>query len=368
MHILHEEIERNEYLAGAISELTERTSRNGAKQGLIIDINPIWRLAQRLDAAGLDPEFLENRPFYFPMPWPLQYLLGQDSGGPRPNLERRYYFLEQILSRGSPIERLSEFQPFILRLIAKPEPNDPKLEDDYEADRRDLVGAAQKSRILTVVETHPLPQLLLAPGSRLTAGTGQAGTVGGYLRDRNTGRQFAATCGHVFPTGNKASNGWNIIHLAQPNPSPPHTHCTANCAHITDIDLALLNGPEIASNVASSIAGSVWNGQLLEMDGATSGQRTYVVGGAVVEHEIGGACWRKLIQVHAPVAGILPPAAQVALTPPPKAGDSGAWLRRNTTEWAGMVVASSALFGYALCSDVLVSEANQRFHLDLEVW
>ncbi|TNF21256.1 MAG: hypothetical protein EP318_07910 [Rhodobacteraceae bacterium] len=367
MHLLHEEIERNENLSGAISELTERTSENPAKQGLILDINPIWRIAQRLDDAGLDPDIFERWHLEFPRYWPWQHLLGPDSGGPRPDLGRRYPIVDFFTSHARSAQHDTKFQPFLLRLIAKPEPADQELVEQHTTARRNLVGAARESRILTVVETHPLPQLLLSPGSRLTAGTGQAGTLGGYLRDRTTGNLFAATCGHIFPSGAASSSGWTIAHVVQPTTSPPGAPCTANCAHITDIDLALLSGTTQATNVAQRLAGAVWNGQLVDMDGATSGQRTYEIGGAVVEHEIGGACWRKLIQVHAPLGGILHPAAQVALTPTPKPGDSGAWLRQNTNEWAGMIVVSNALFGYALCSDLLVNEANQQFSLDLEV-
>jgi hypothetical protein len=116
---------------------------------------------------------------------------------------------------------------------------------------------------------------------------------------------------------------------------------------VTQLDVALIDvsGTSV-TNLATSIAATVAPGDIVNMNGATSGSRTYEVGGALVEHSIGGSCWDRLFLFHAPVStGVLPAGVQVALTPPPDDGDSGSWLLRNANEWVGMVVAANPLHG-----------------------
>ena len=97
------------------------------------------------------------------------------------------------------------------------------------------------------------------------------------------------------------------------------------------------------------------------MDGSRSGTQTYEVGALVVEHEIGGACWERLIQLHTPSAGVWPVSVHVALAKLPQNGDSGSWVLRGS-DWAGMVVASDkSLFGFALSASSIISGAETHF-------
>ena len=134
---------------------------------------------------------------------------------------------------------------------------------------------------------------------------------------------------------------------------------------MTEMDIALLHVGKPGTNIAGNIASIVCNGDLLTMQGASSGSHIYEVGGLVVEHEIGGACWEKLIQLHAPRASLLPVSAGIAMATMPQDGDSGAWLL-NGTDWAGMVVASDkSVFGYAVAADTLIDRSNQKFDRNL---
>ncbi|MDE0040326.1 MAG: hypothetical protein OXU77_22600 [Gammaproteobacteria bacterium] len=149
-----------------------------------------------------------------------------------------------------------------------------------------------------------------------------------------------------------------------PTPLPGGTRCHAGCGSVTEIDIALVGVGSPSTNVAGSIAGIVCNGDLLTMDGARSGKQTYEVGGLVIEHEIGGACWAGLIQLHARRTGLLPVGLGVAMATMPQDGDSGAWVL-NGTEWAGMVVASDkSMFGYAIAADTLVKHHLARDDLE----
>lgn len=197
--------------------------------------------------------------------------------------------------------------------------------------------------------------------------------MGGFLKDGQNGATYAVTCGHVLARGVMASTPTGhlgaCIHAMPPTPLPPGTRCSTTCAAMTEIDVALIDVQGAAvTNVATRVAEIVDPGDIVTMKGATSGDMRYEIGGAVVEHSIGGCCWNRLFQFHAPVSGgLLPAAVNVALTPPPKGGDSGAWLLRQQSEWAGMVVASNGLHGYALAGTLILARCNAAFQTQLRL-
>ena len=359
MHFLHLELEKNWELASVVNGLSESTASKKAKIGIILDLNPFWFQASRLSDAGLEPYFHPLRPFSWWSAHPLS-VIRIDSGDRLPRLDREFPVVDEMTEFLFGKSVPNKLQPFLLRIIAHPD-TDPKSRDE-------LVLIARETQIPTLVETHGIPQLISAPGSRLVSPTGIQGTLGGYLRDQRGGTVFAVTCGHVISGAAMSQNGQQIgtaTHRVGPVPLPYGTLCHAGCGSVTELDVALIDTIVTPCNQASSIVNIIGNGQIVEMKGATSGTHTYEVGGAVVEYEIGGACWKKLIQFHAPLAGILPASAQVALTQLPKSGDSGAWIIRNNTEWAGMVVASNSLCGFALSASHLVQQANAQFGTDL---
>ena len=363
MHFLHFELERNEALASVVNALSLQTAENRAKMGLILDLNPFWLEASRIAAVGLDPDRVLSRFLDYPFhPWssfPVRLLELYSSEG-LPELGRSFEYVEDATEFFFHKPTESTFQPFLLRIIAHPNPD--------RGNRDELVAIARETPIPTVVETHGIPQLVVAPGSRVVSPAVLGGTLGGYLRDQTSNSVFAVTCGHVISDAAISQDGQligTVTHCAKPVPLPAGIGCHAGCGYITDLDTALIRTKVNPCNQASSIANLVGNGQIVAMTGAASGTRTYQIGGAVVNYEIGGACWHKLIQLHAPLSNILHPAVQVAWNPSPKKGDSGAWIIRNNTEWAGMVVASNSFFGFALSASDMVKRADACFGTNL---
>lgn len=366
MHLLHAMLRTDETLRSAVNELSEKIYGNSATAGLLLDFNPAWLLASRAEEAGLDPEWFTRSP-YLPGEW-MYVNLGVHSVE-LPDLRRRFdsseFFTGSLFGRSFD-ERL---QPYMLRIIAKESGGN----EDNRILRRELVRTAREARIPTLVETHDPVRLLVKPGEGATSNAGLNGTIGGFLCDSNTSQVFAVTCGHVVPQGRAVmdSHGMLIgrcVHACEPLPLPHGQICHSACGTMTELDAAFISlGAAVNTlNTATHVAQYVVNGDIVEMEGATSGKGRYQVGAAVVNYEIGGACWEGLIQTHAVISGgLLPVAFHVAGSSPPAGGDSGAWLIRNGTEWAGMVVAGNALFGYALAATSVVRHSKSRFGLDL---
>ncbi|MYE83531.1 MAG: hypothetical protein F4X36_17165 [Gammaproteobacteria bacterium] len=348
-------------LREVVHGLSERVARNSGKMGLLLDLNPFWRLAARLVAAGLKP-YGEWLGWPHPLGWSTLTgeLVGLESAA-HLDFEYRSPSVEEVTEFVGGRPRNASFQPFLLRLVASPAAT--------QEEREGLIGAARDCEILTVVNAYPEVRHVFGPGSELTSVvTGRSGTLGGYLKDDVTGDHFAVTCGHVSASGDFTSSGNHVGPVKEavaPTPLPGGTRCHARCGSVTEIDIALVGVGSPSTNVAGNIAGIVCNGDLLTMDGARSGKQTYEVGGLVIEHEIGGACWAGLIQLHARRTGLLPVSLGVAMATMPQDGDSGAWVL-NGSEWAGMVVASDkSMFGYAIAADTLVKHANQKFGRNL---
>ena len=143
--------------------------------------------------------------------------------------------------------------------------------------------------------------------------------------------------------------------------------CHALCGYVTELDVALFECAQTVANKVTSIPPLVTVRQTVEMWGGRSRHRHYEIGAAVVEHEIGNSCWARLHLLRPVVHGIKPVWAQIAQTPPPRRGDSGAWTARNGTEWAGMVVAADAQAGYALSASELVKKTDALFGTKLRL-
>lgn len=363
MHFLHLELERNERLRAAVADLEQRILGNPLRQGLLLDLNPYWLAACRLAQAGLREGSLYGY-YAHDMAWPMLY-------GPffeRPDLVLRFDDVQEFTNAHFG-ERPADWQPFLLRVAALPSSEADAAEREW---RQQLLEAAREASIPTVVESRPRPQLVASCGGGLTNAAGGHGTLGGFLRDRNTGGEYAVTCGHVVSSGFVDSGGsryGSCAHARPPVPLPATVRCHAACGHLTDLDIALIAPVGAAAgNAAKTVASTVCNQDIVEMHGMKSGVVKYEVGAAVINHWIGGSCWSHLYLVGAPVSsGIAPAWLQLPLTPPPAHGDSGAWLLHQSTEWAGMVVASDNLYGYALPATCLITNANAAFNMDLEL-
>ena len=200
MHRLQRELDEREELQSVILGLSERVRDNGGKMGLLLDLNPFWRLAARLAAAGLEPDVN-----WFPWPHPLGWnmavaeLVGLESTA-QLNFEYMSPLVSEVTNLIDGRSRNPLFQPFMLRLVAYPTAT--------QEERRRLIAAARESEILTVVNMHPEVRHVSGPGSEVTSVvTGRSGTLGGYLKDNKTGECFAVTCGHVGTSGDFTSSG-----------------------------------------------------------------------------------------------------------------------------------------------------------------
>lgn len=374
MHVLQRELESNEELSAVVRGLRERTAESKIKLGLVLDLNPLWLQAFRLKDIGLNPDRHIMR---------LGYRGGLDWTSRLAPLDS--HRVPDLTSRFKSIDRLnngffnrvasSHFQPYILKIAVRPNsfgyPGKDIEDDEYQYERDRLIDIAREAQVLTVVETHSKPNLLSAPGSRITSRSGNRGTLGGYVEDQYSFKTYGMTCGHVVsgPVLSSSGNRLGVVtHRKAPTPLPPNINCNQTCNLVTELDVSLFYVNNPPKNNATSIASRFGNGQLIKMDGATTpGVVTYEIGGHVIEYEIGGACWKNLVQFHAPLAGVVPVGVKLAMTPVPKPGDSGAWLIRGLDEWVGMVVAANSMFGFALSSTNLINAADREFGTKLDL-
>jgi hypothetical protein len=359
MHLLHQALDGDGQLQDIIGGLSRRIAENPLKHAIVLDLNPFWLACYRLSEAGLAEELIDT--FSGPVPFSL------GGGGGYIDLSRRDFKRSAELTNRFFGGKRDWHSPYLLRIFARPTPG-----GESTGLRQQLVNVAREAPLATIVETQEPARLLAAPGDRVTSSSGVLGTLGGFLLDTNSSTTFAVTCGHVISAGTASVATGSLgscVHAKTPVPLPPGTACTSSCGAMTELDVALIDvSGSSAANVAKSIAATVAPTDIVDMNGATSGHRTYEVGGAVVEHSIGGACWDRLYLFHAPVTGsVLHPALKVAMTPPPDDGDSGSWLLRNADEWAGMVVAGNALHGYALAGTTVMKRSDGLFGTQLKL-
>ena len=229
MHRLEQELNENGELSGVVFGLSGRVAGNPGKMGLLLDLNPLWRWSARFAAAGIEPDGW----------WPGWAagadLVGPDGGGAL-DFAHRSELVEAVVEHIGGRSREPAYQPFLLRLVARPECS--------RDDREGLLAAARETEILTVVNTHPVPQLIAGVGSELTSKvTGKSGTLGGFLSDNAAGEHFAVTCGHVGTWGDFTSTGvilGAVIAAQAPTPLPAGVRCHAGCGSVTELDLTLI--------------------------------------------------------------------------------------------------------------------------------
>jgi hypothetical protein len=367
MHLLHQILDADTILRDIVDNLSNQISGNPFKQALILDLNPYWLAAFRFEQAGLSDDLL------WKIPWVFRSGAFFGATISKADLtwssKAAHGFTQSIFG---PHIRES---PFLLRIFAYPADGLPTRspgadQSVYDSGRNRLVEAARVTPIPTIVETHPPAHLIAASGDRVFSPNGGFGTLGGFLEDRRSGSTYGVTCGHVIAAGEARTRAGllgQVVHSASPVPLPPGGRCDRGCHDVTDLDVALVNlqSPR-AIYTAASVVETISPGNIVEMNGTTSRHKRYEVGPAVVDIEIEGTCWNRLFLIHAPASkSVLEPAVNVWLTPPPAPGDSGAWLLRNGNQWAGMVVASHPLYGYALAGTTIVANSNRRFLTDL---
>jgi hypothetical protein len=365
MHQLESAYNSDEFLFSTIQNLSERIRGNACKLGLILDLHPFWEFAHRLERSGLDPMF----PYRYEFD-PFTELTGDSMSEPV-DLSRKYHVVEYANEYAFGTEKKKKNTPYLLRIYSR-----PVTDASMSEMRQSLVEAARATDIATVVETHTPGRLLAGVGDEIHQVSGKKGTLGGYVTDTVTGDEFAMTCGHVLDNSTSVAlfrdkHGAQVGHphlkdRIVPAAHPTGTPCDVNCATATALDVALVDvtgsGPR---NLATGIDAVVAKRDLVTMYGA-NGRETYEIGPWVVDLEIGGRCFVRLMQFHAPLSSsMLHRSVAVATTRLPTGGDSGSWLLNNSNEWSGMVVAADHLHGYAIAASTLLPETGTAIGRDL---
>jgi hypothetical protein len=385
MHLLHRRLDTDGNLREIIDNLNGRIVGNPFKQALILDLNPYWLVAIGLEKSGLADDYLwrvfsgrfnhwEQAGWFF-RPGAAAWALRSSAiwaGIDDADFARSSDAAHEITNRvfGRPVKP----SPFLLRIFAYPADDVPTRSPEAERSfdggaRNQLVEAARETPIPTIVETQPPARFVVGSGDRIFSSSGKYGTLGGFLKDGSA--LYGVTCGHVIAQGGDARTTDGLLgrvkHAASPEPLQPGVVCDRHCHGKTDLDVALIDlESSRAICAAASVVETISMGNLVEMNGAMSGRKLYEVGPIAVDIEIKGTCWDRLFLVHAPVSNsVLEPGVNALLTPMPAEGDSGAWLFRNGDQWAGMVIATSPLYAFALAGTTIIANSNNRFSTNL---
>jgi hypothetical protein len=251
MHVLRPYVKRIEGLTTFISAAAE----NPVTQGVMLDVNPIWLAAYRMARAGLRPDAFDFRWWLWPA---LDELVGSDS------IEGDLIDFDWTDSTGQ-VENLTrhlmaDFEkplpsyglPFIVKAIAR-----PVGAEDAES-RAGLLALVREQNFFAIVETRPLGRLALNAGD-VCVGSGLPGTIGGFLKDQNSGKVYAATCGHVVAQGVSVSSQGSHVgicsHSSPPIPMIAGQRCTQGCSNANRLDFALIELPNTSvNNVVNGVA------------------------------------------------------------------------------------------------------------------
>lgn len=362
MHMLRQFADGIEGLKGFVAEVAS----NPVTQGVVLDINPAWLVAFRLDRAGLQP-------FSYDMRWSIPSPLGEDLlhlesfEGDTIDFKwedktRWVYDITHHLTGRAEKQIAEAALPFIVKVIAKP------VGFDFFEARARLVALARQQNFLALVETRPLGMLAISPGDACLAGN-VPGTIGGFLRDQKTGGPYAATCGHVVSKGTNVSVLGKHLGICSYSHAPQQLAlgqtCIPSCPSANKLDLALIDvGNATVTNVVTGVAAHLAFHQSIVLRGGMSHVNKFEVGGLVITYRPGNSnvCFENMFEVRPPsTAGIINPRLRAAVATVPIQGDSGGWLETASKEWGGVLVAADHLMGYALEADKSMAEADATF-------
>jgi len=243
------------------------------------------------------------------------------------------------------------------------------------------VPRIETSSVHVVYEVRPTAELFAGPkathrplvgGVSIGISATDYGTLGGLLRETNTGRIFGLTCAHVakeysavvqpaFRDGGKLPIIGTVRYANHLQPFPLGVPATAPYqVGNSNLDVALI---EIAPNIASDlhvlhlgkIAGTLQAGYLTqamatEWTGRSCGHRTSLqIGGRVKYYNLPNAdgvtyCYENLFELREPSIW------RNILNSPVRAGDSGAWVCTPTAiglAWCGMIVGGDRYIAFA---------------------
>lgn len=368
MHVLRQHVRRID----GLNNLIEQVAKNPVTQGVLLDINPIWLWAYRLSRAGLRPEHIYDSLYYGV--WEPFISLESIEGDAIDfdwNDERGivHHLTDNWINHYDNNDSIPDnVLPFIVKIITKP------VTSEYFEAREQLVDLARRQSFFTIIETRSLGRLAASPGDACLA-SGVPGTIGGFLRDQNTGYIYAVTCGHVAAKSAQVTVSGNIIGVCSYS-HPPHQlsagqTCTYGCSTANKLDLALIDlGNATPTNIVTGIASQIASHQKIVLRGGITKVNTFEVGGLMLTYCPGNSnvCFENMFEVR-PVStgGIFNPKVCAAFATAPTQGDSGAWIETVGGEWCGILVAADHLMGYALEADDSLVEANRHFITNLQL-
>jgi hypothetical protein len=372
MHILREYVDRIEGLSGFASEVAS----NPLSQGVALDINPIWLYAYRLHCAGLIPRFLDGLWPEFGMASHLVEMLMARQAFDEDAIDfdwvdKTGWVREhtQYLRENHGHSLPDYLYTFIVKVITKP------ISRDRFKERDQLLYLTTRQTFFTMVETRPLGALALSPGDGCNA-AGIPGTIGGFLRDLNTGTIYASTCGHVVSSGVNVTDasGKQIgicRHSKAPHILSSNQYCRSGDPGTNKLDFALMDcGKTAGKNTVSGKAAQIVPHQTIILRGAASKVNAFEVGAHMITYCPGtsNTCFEKMFEVRPRASsGLLNARVHAAITPLPTQGDSGGWVETSSKEWCGVLIAADHLMGYALEADDIVAQADVAFGTQLQL-
>lgn len=370
MHVLRRYVDQVEGLSAFAAE----AAANPVTQGVVLDINPVWRWFHALHRAGLRPELgMPSWESFLRLQSSLaaQFAILEPMQADEPDFKwvdpTGYVAMLSRQVRGGAIVSDSML-PFVVKVIAKP------VGEEFFSAREELAAMAARQRFFAIVETRPMGMLAAAPGDGCTA-NGFPGTIGGFVRDLHNNRVFGLTCGHVAALGAWVSAGGKTVGQCvfswMPTPLFAGQTCTRGCPGANRLDAALIDMTgEESPNAVTGIAAKIVSQQKITLRSAQTGVAAFEVGGAVLTYCPGNSqvCFENLFEVRPPApSGLLNPRLKTAFATVPIQGDSGGWIETQSKEWCGMLVATDHLMGYALEAEDVVKEVNQAWGMNLAV-
>ncbi len=358
MHILRSVIQE----IGGFAEFVEQVCQDPLTQGVVIDVNPIWAYAYQLEQAGLNPDAFLKRGLD-------ERAFARQPFDRTVDFYRKYELVDQITSEVFRRPRVTN-SSLLVKVIVAPV-NDQN--DKRSGSRSRLLELVRKVTFPALMETREPARFVVSCGDFCASDTGSLGTIGGFLEDSDSGKTYAATCGHVVAAGSVWVDGRSIgvcTHARVPTPLTSNQLCTPAGVNVNRLDIALIDVTMLkVSNRLSNIAAYIFPGESISTFGAMSGRTNYEVGGVAVVYSIGGVCFGNLFEVRPPAPrGMISGKLQSAFARVPQRGDSGAWIERTSApDWCGILVAADHLMGYATESDSVIVEANKTFGMALKL-
>lgn len=278
--------------------------------------------------------------------------------------------------------------PFIVKICVVPGADLKRLRPIYTI-------AEQQTSFFCTVEERPIARVAASVQGCAEMRADEPGTLGGFLRDKLSGRVFGLTCAHVASTVNGAVTLSDVGGSTHNNAGVVcySTFATLNrmvgpgCnATITwqpdhvDIALIELDAIHTPTNKVSSVgvvdevftSSQFDSGSDVVMRGSVSGKHDYYVGAFAAIYRVlfnDGyyRCFNNMFQITS-ASGRAPWLPQKMATRP-ASGDSGSWvLCQNATGnygYCGTLVAVDDLSGYACFAEAVTKWALDRHNLDL---